>query len=57
MDNMIYYQGSLTEPGCDEDVTWLVNMDPIEITEDQVGQLRGLLSQDTVEAGGNYRNI
>ena len=36
MDNMVYYYGSMTEPGCDEAVTWIINMDTIVITEEQV---------------------
>jgi carbonic anhydrase len=25
-DNMVMYQGSMTEPSCEENVTWLINM-------------------------------
>ena len=31
-DNMVMYQGSMTEPGCEENVTWLVNLNANLIT-------------------------
>lgn len=52
-----YYYGSETQPDCHESVTWLVNMEPSVITEEQVNQLKELLNEKTLEAGGNYRNI
>ena len=40
----VYYQGSETEPPCSETVTWIVNLRPHVITENQVNDLRSLLS-------------
>ena len=52
-----YYYGSETQPDCNESVTWLVNLEPSVITEEQVEQLTALLDADTQASGGNYRNI
>ena len=41
-----YYQGSETEPPCSETVTWIVNLRPHVITENQVNDLKNLLSKD-----------
>ena len=54
-DRMIYYEGSETEPPCSETVTWIVNLTPHVITEEQRDQLLGLLNEDVQAAGGNYR--
>ena len=54
-DKFVYYDGSETKPGCDEMVTWIVNMNPYVITEAQVSELRNLLAPDT--RIGNYREI
>ena len=40
----VYYQGSETEPPCSETVTWIVNLRPHVITENQVNDLKSLLS-------------
>ena len=42
----IYYQGSETEPPCSETVTWIVNLQPHVISQEQVSQLTSLLSQE-----------
>ena len=31
-----FYYGSETEPNCNEEVTWIVNLEPSVITEEQV---------------------
>ena len=33
-DKYVYYYGSETKPGCQESVTWIVNMQPYVVTED-----------------------
>jgi len=35
-DDYITYEGSLTEPGCHETVTWVIPNKPIYITNEQV---------------------
>ena len=52
-DNMVMYQGSITEPGCSENVTWLVNMKPHVILPRQVEAMKSLLNT----RDGNNRNI
>ena len=55
-DKYVYYYGSETKPGCQESVTWIINMQPYVITESQVEELRNMLATDT-QATGNARNI
>jgi len=46
--HIITYQGSLTQPGCQESLTWLVPNKPIYITSQQLDQLKELM-QGTAE--------
>ena len=50
--DFFYYRGSLTEPPCTEQTSWVVFKNPQVITTSQVETLRSLLP-----AGGNARNI
>lgn len=59
---MVMYYGSMTEPGCTENVTWLINLRPHVILPEQVKQLKSLLSTKSIpdlneKDGGNYRDI
>jgi len=61
-DKMVMYYGSMTEPGCTENVTWLINLRPHVILPEQVKQLKSLLSTKSIpdlneKDGGNYRDI
>ena len=51
-DEVIYYDGSETEPPCSETVTWIVNLKPHVITPDQVANLTALLSPEVQEGVG-----
>ena len=54
---VVSYEGTDTTPSCDDQVTWLLNMTPFVITEEQLGELRSLLSEKVKKEGGNFRNI
>jgi hypothetical protein len=49
------YQGSLTHPGCEENVNWYVVETPLLLQDDEIDFL--LNSSDTNNTIGNYRNI
>ena len=36
-ENYMTYEGSMTQPGCQETVTWIVMNKPLSMTERQVG--------------------
>ena len=56
-NEFFYYEGSQTEPECQDTVTWIVNRHTQVITDEQIAQLKALLDPDTVKFGGNYRDI
>lgn len=45
-DLFITYEGSLTEPGCHETVTWIIFNRPIYISRDQLMALRTIYTKD-----------
>ncbi|XP_076447156.1 carbonic anhydrase-related protein 10-like [Babylonia areolata] len=47
-DHYITYDGSLTQPGCYETVTWILYNKPLTISRDQLSSLRVLYSQRRV---------
>lgn len=49
------YQGSLTTPPCSESVVWTVFRQPIEISEDQLEQIRLISAMSNVTS--NYRPV
>jgi len=61
-DHMVMYKGSMTEPSCEENVTWLINLHTHVIMPEQVKALKSLLSLRSIpdlndSDGGNNRNI
>jgi len=61
-NNMVMYKGSMTEPSCEENVTWLINLHTHVIMPEQVKALKSLLSLRSIpdlndSDGGNNRNI
>ena len=54
---MLYYYGSqTTTPDCRETLTWIVNPNTSVITEDQLDDIKKLMSSE-VASSGNYRDI
>ena len=51
------YQGSLTTPGCNEVVSWMVMEDPILITEAQLSSLRALTTEHGEFLVDNFRPV
>ncbi|TRY73896.1 hypothetical protein TCAL_07770, partial [Tigriopus californicus] len=55
------YEGSMTEPGCQETITWILMNRPIYITDNQIFSLRKLMqgekSDPRAPLGGNFRPI
>lgn len=54
------YSGSLTTPGCQEVVTWIVNSNTITVSEDQIAKFRSVFkynktSGSTVKVEYNFR--
>uniref|UniRef100_A0A0N5AXA0 Carbonic anhydrase n=1 Tax=Syphacia muris TaxID=451379 RepID=A0A0N5AXA0_9BILA len=49
------YEGSLTTPGCNEVVTWVVFTDPISVTPEQMNLLRQTIITYDHKPGINYR--
>jgi len=41
-----HYNGSLTTPGCDEIVTWMVLTEPVSCSTGQINMLKGLLKNN-----------
>ncbi|XP_028968659.1 carbonic anhydrase-related protein 10 [Galendromus occidentalis] len=59
--SMITYDGSLTSPGCEETVNWIILNKPLYITQDQLGQMRklkqGESSTPMAPLGDNFRPV
>lgn len=57
----VTYEGSTTEPGCQETVTWILVNRPIYATEKQLHSLRKLMQGEKKDPraplGGNFRPI
>ncbi|XP_001360972.2 carbonic anhydrase-related protein [Drosophila pseudoobscura] len=51
------YQGSLTEPPCHRGVEWLINPDPLAISERQLNEFRQLRSYHGARIGSNARPV
>jgi len=49
------YSGSLTTPGCNEVVTWVVFKEPLEMTSTQLAYFRSLLDSEGNPMVDNYR--
>jgi carbonic anhydrase len=64
-DTFYHYAGSLTTPPCFESVKWIVNPNPLQVSEELMsGQFRTLIDDPmtdilntTVQMGDNYRPI
>ncbi|XP_036354784.1 carbonic anhydrase-related protein 10-like isoform X1 [Octopus sinensis] len=46
-DHYMTYEGSLTQPGCQETVTWIILNKPIYVTKIQMRQLRQMNQEET----------
>jgi len=51
------YSGSLTTPGCNECVNWLVFKKPIKIAKDQIKSMRKIKDQDGHTVADNFRPV
>jgi len=51
------YSGSLTTPGCNECVNWLVFKKPIKIAKDQIKSIRKIKDQDGHKEADNFRPV
>lgn len=50
-----HYLGSLTTPGCNEVVAWLVLKNPVKITKKDLAAFRGIVKEDGKPLTMNYR--
>ena len=48
------YEGSQTQPGCSETVTWIIMNKPIYITHKQVGKFRVVLFYEIIRFSMKY---
>lgn len=49
VDDYYYYDGSLTTPGCTENVKWILSNKKIELSTAQMNTLRAILTPDTAD--------
>ncbi|GMT32823.1 hypothetical protein PFISCL1PPCAC_24120 [Pristionchus fissidentatus] len=54
-DAFYRYEGSLTTPGCNEAVQWILLAEPISVTRDQMEQLRKIRNTEGEEHEFNFR--
>lgn len=55
--NYFSYQGSLTTPGCNEAVSWIIMNQPVLIAESQIAALRLLTTETGAHLVDNFRPI
>lgn len=55
--HILTYDGSLTTPGCNEVVTWLVSIHPIGINSKDLKELRSLRDDEGNRLVGNFRPV
>jgi len=51
------YEGSLTTPGCDEVVEWILYKKPLEISETQLAEFRSILDKKEKPIEFNFRPV
>lgn len=56
-DFVFRYKGSLTTPGCNEQVNWFVAQEPVLISPSDTQAFRSLLDKEEFELSGNFRPI
>jgi carbonic anhydrase len=60
-DYYITYEGSLTQPGCQETVTWIIINKPLYISQDNLKAMREVMQGDVsnpkLTMGINYRPV
>ena len=57
IESFFRYNGSLTTPGCNEIVVWTLFKEPIEISQDQLDEIRKTKNSQMKENSNNYRKV